>query len=86
MNFIKSKCIKNFSRKLRQKKIKNPNLIHEKVTITGNATVEETSYNFKANEGNEGYNKNMMRIYDSGHDKYKKRKSVQEPENKNNSE
>jgi hypothetical protein len=52
-------------------------------TISGNAVDLESSYYTRANEENLGYSKNIKRIYDTGHDKYKYRKSVQEPENKN---
>lgn len=33
---------------------------------------------------NEKYSRNIKRIYDNGHDKYKYRKSVDNPEEKNN--
>lgn len=92
-NFYKYsfKNVNKFTRKIKNHKFRTPSKFDRSDStnvITGNAEELETSFIDRDNKENShmNYNKNIKRIYDTGHDKFRYRKSVQEPENKNNTE
>ncbi len=72
---LSSFIFQNYSKKFKIKR-KPVSSLTEKITITGNARELETGYEKRPNQENENFNRNLKRIYDNGHDKYKHKESV----------
>ena len=74
--------LKFFSNKARSQRLKNSQKRPFKIVRERISTGNDLTYKMPDDK----YSRNIKRIYDNGHDKYKYRKSIDNPEDKNNRE